>query len=95
MRRRCFTETCTNNPEGLKWFCAACEARIHEASVAATAREAQRRQASQLAQQARRRGLPFAVAADSPDITVASPDAPAASVANVEGAFTGTPDVAA
>jgi hypothetical protein len=81
-KRRCFTEGCTNEPGG-KWFCRACKGRIHEASVAATAREGQRRQARQLAQQARARGLPLCVAADSPDIPVGPPDAADAAVGDV------------
>ena len=129
-KRRCFTEGCTNEPGG-KWFCPACEARIHEASVRETARQAERKAgamlakmekhppgpdkedrshdvtdlhpslddlgvtkmqshrwqreatARQLAQQARARGLPLCVAADSPDIPVGPPDAADAAVGDV------------
>ena len=61
-KRRCFTEGCTNEPGG-KWFCPACEARIHEASVRETARQAERKAGAMLAKM------------ESPDIPVGPPDA--------------------
>ena len=126
--RHCFNLTCPNEPDGLRWFCGACEGRIHEASVRETARQAERKAgamlakmesqggdrksksrdvtlipslddlgvtkmqshrwqreatARQLAQQARARGLPLCVAADSPDIPVGPPDAADAAVGDV------------
>jgi hypothetical protein len=61
--RHCFNLTCPNEPDGLRWFCGACEGRIHEASVRETARQAERKAGAMLAKM------------ESPDIPVGPPDA--------------------